>query len=108
MGLSFWKISSESLLSAMLMTLGGATIGLFGAAVGLLVHRPVEAFERRRGSRKLLGLRLMTAGFIVAVLGWLLAVFLSGRTGYWLVVVGVVGGVVGIVIHYMNIFRPAD
>ncbi|MGE0356199.1 MAG: hypothetical protein AB7P08_04720 [Burkholderiales bacterium] len=103
--LSLARIMNSGANDQLVMASGGAIVGIIGVVVGLVVRSPVEAFERRRSSRQLFGLRIATAGLIVAVLGWLIAEFISGAIGYWVAVVGVVGGGVGIIIHNINVFK---
>ena len=99
MGLSLAKVSGGESSSFPLVALGGAAMGLVGVIVGLIIRAPVGEFERRRKPRQLIGLRIATVGLIVAVTGWLVAVFLSDTLGYSLVVIGTLGGGVGILFH---------
>ena len=87
------------------MALGGAVVGLVAVIISLLVRAPTQALEQRKSPRQLIGLRIFTVGFVVALVGWLTAVFLYGTLGYWVAVVGVLSGVAGIIIHNVNLVR---
>ena len=100
--LSLAKVSGAESSSFLFMALGGAAMGLIGVVAGLMFRAPVQELERRRSPRQLLGLRIATVCFMVAVAGWLVAVFVSGSWGYWVVVAGVLGGCTGIVFHRLQ------
>ena len=85
MGLSLAKVSGGESSSFPPVALGGAAMGLVGVIVGLIIRAPVGEFEQRRKPRQLIGLRIATVGLIVAVTGWLVAVFLFDTLGYSLV-----------------------
>jgi hypothetical protein len=101
-GLSLATVSGGENSSFLFMALGGAIVGLIGVVVGLMFRAPVQELERYRSPRQLVGLRIATISFIVAIAGWLITVFVSGALGYWVVVVGVLGGCTGIVIHRLQ------
>jgi hypothetical protein len=67
-------------------------------------------FEKKLGvdssEKKWIGLKIMTVSFLVAMLGALIAVLGLGKVGYWVVVFGVLGGVVGIFLHFLAMFTP--
>ena len=101
-GLSLTRLPGGESADALFMVLGGATIGLVGVALGLMFREPVHELEQRTGPRQLIGLRIGTVGGIIAAVGWLLAVFVDGTLGYWVVAPGVLTGIVGLVIHRLN------
>ena len=84
------------------MGLGGGAIGLVGVVVGLLVRGPVHELQQRKSPRQLLGLRVSTVGFIVAMVGWLLAVFVHPTVGSYVMGAGIVGGIAGVILHNVN------
>ena len=67
-------------------------------------------FEKKLGvdssEKKWIGLKIMTVSFLVAMLGALFAVLGLGKVGYWVVVFGVLGGGVGIFLHFLAMFTP--
>ena len=101
-GLSLTRLPGGIPAAPFIMALGGATIGLVGVAVRLVFLEPVRELEQRTGPRHLLGLRIGTVGGIVAAVGWLLAVFVDGTFGYWVVAPGILTGLVGLIIHRLN------
>lgn len=101
-GLSLAKVSGGESSSFLFMALAGAIAGLIGVVVGFMFRAPVQELERRRSPRQLVGLRVAAIGFIVAVAGWLITVFVSGTWGYWVTVVGVLGGIAGVVFHRLQ------
>jgi hypothetical protein len=90
-----------------------ALIGGVASAVVLLAVRAVRSDGRLRGSSyvepsKYRGLKIGFVGFCVAVLGWLVAVFIAGTLGFWLVVLGVAIGFVGMIVHFVMMFAPTE
>lgn len=67
-------------------------------------------FEKKLGidssEKKWVGLKIMTVSFLVAICGGLIAFLGLGKLGYWVVVVGVLGGFVGISLHFLAMFTP--
>ena len=65
-------------------------------------------FEKNLGidssHKKWRGLKIMTVSFLVALSGGVLAFLGLGKIGYWVVVVGVLGGFVGITMHFYAMF----
>lgn len=65
-------------------------------------------FEKKLGidskDKKWRGLKIMTVSFLVAAAGAILTVLGLGKLGYWVVVVGVLGGFVGIGVHFYAMF----
>ena len=61
-------------------------------------------FEKKLGidssERKWIGLKVATASGIIALFGALVAWAGLGKLGYWVVVAGVLGGGVGIILHF--------
>jgi hypothetical protein len=51
------------------------------------------------------GLKIMTYGMFVALIGWLAGVFISLSVGYWIAVLGIVVGFVGLIIHFATMLR---
>ncbi len=67
-------------------------------------------FEKKLGidssEKKWIGLKVMTVSFLVAMFGGLIAFIGLGMLGYWIVVIGVLGGFVGISLHFISMFAP--
>ena len=101
-GVSLAKISSEDPWVFALSAGGIATV-----AVGIagFFRKPTASFEQTTPPRKLLGLRIVVVGFLVALCGWMIGAFLSTSVGYYIVVLGVAAGFVGFPIHIYNMFR---
>jgi hypothetical protein len=96
--------SMDSSSGPMLALIGGA-IGLIGVGVGLIARPGVAEFERRHTARQLLGLRIAVPSGFVAAAGWLIAIFISAKVGYWVGLVGILVGICGIVIHNVSLAR---
>lgn len=101
-GLSLAKVSSED---PWVFSLGVAVIAAVAVSIAGLFRQPTASFEQIIPPRKLLGLRFGVAGFVVALCGWLVGVFLSASVGYYIVTFGVATGFVGFPIHIYNMFR---
>jgi hypothetical protein len=67
-------------------------------------------FEKKLGidssQKKYIGLKIATVSFLVALSGALVAFLGLGKIGYWIVVVGILGGFVGIFLHFLAVFTP--
>ena len=67
-------------------------------------------FEKKLGidssEKKYIGMKIATVSFLVALFGALIAFLGLGKIGYWIVVVGVLGGGVGILLHFLVVFAP--
>ena len=68
----------------------------------------IITFEKKLGidssHKKWRGLKIMTVSFLVACTGAILTLLGLGKVGYWVVVLGVLGGFVGIVLHFYAMF----
>lgn len=102
LGLSLAKISSEN---PWVFAVGAAVIATVAVGIASFFRQPTAAFEQTTPSHKLLGLRIGVAGFVVALCGWLVGMFLSASVGYYIVALGVATGFVGFPIHIYNMFR---
>lgn len=101
-GLSLAKISNGN---PWFSSLGAAIIAAVAVCIARLFRKPIASLEQSTPPRKLLGIRIGVAGVLVALSGWLVGVFLSSTTGYYIVALGVVVGFVGFPIHFYNMFR---
>jgi len=101
-GLSLAKVSASDPWD---FTLGAAVISAVAVIVAGFFRKPTASFEQATPPRKLLGLRIGVVGFVVALSGWLVAVFLSASVGYFIVALGVIASFVGFPIHIYNMFR---
>ena len=67
-------------------------------------------FEKKLGidssEKKYIGLKVATVSGLVAFSGGLIAFIGPGKVGYWIVVAGVVGGIVGLFQHFLAMFTP--
>ena len=68
----------------------------------------IIAIEKKLGidssDKKWRGLKLMTVSFLVALGGGILAFIGLGKLGYWVVVAGVLGGFIGMAMHFYAMF----
>jgi len=66
-------------------------------------------FEKKLGidssEKKYIGLKVATISFLVALSGILVAFLGLVKHGYWIVVIGVLGGFVGMFLHFLSLFR---
>lgn len=90
------------------LSLGGAVIGAVAAGVDALFQQPIASLEEAIPPRKRIGMRIATVGFLIALGGWLVAVFLSRSAGYYIVVAGIGVGFIGIIIHFINLIPWRD
>jgi len=67
-------------------------------------------FEKKLGidssEKKWLGLKIATVSGLVAFSGGLVAFLGLGKIGYWILVAGVIGGFVGMFLHFLAMFTP--
>ena len=101
------RVQGESVSVQLWFALGGA---LASAAI-LFVVWAVRSDGRLRGSfyvepTRYRGLRIGFGGFCVAMLGWLIAVFISNAVGYWVVVLGFLIGFIGMIVHFVIMLTP--
>jgi hypothetical protein len=101
-GVSLTRVPGGEASDAFSMALGGGAIGLVGVVVGLLVRGPVHEQQQHKTPRQLAGLRLSTVGLLVAMVGWLLVVFVHATLGSYVMVTGILSGIAGIIIHNVN------
>lgn len=101
-GLSLAKVSSEDPWA---FSLGAAVIAAVAVSIARLFRQTTASSEQTIPPRKILGLRIGVAGFVVAICGWLVGVFFSASVGYYIVALGVATGFVGFPIHIYNMFR---
>ena len=68
-------------------------------------------FEKKLGidssEKKYIGLKIATVSFLVAFTGMLIVSLGSREPGYWVVVVGISGGFVGMFFHFLAMFTKA-
>jgi len=96
LGLSLAEVSGAAGIAPLLSVIGGIVFGLVGVCVGFMVRSPKPDPEQHSGAT--VGFRIVIVGFMLAIAGWLVSVFLSQAIGYWFVVVGVLAGCAGIAI----------
>jgi len=63
------------------------------------ISRAASTFERNAPAACILGLRICAVALLIAGCGVVIAASVSIGVGYWVAVVGVVGGLVGLVIY---------
>jgi len=107
LGLSIARVTGADSAVSLAMSLGGAVVGLIAVVIGILVRSPTREWEHRRNPHSLLGLRIATVGTIIAVSGWLLAVFVSGELGWLVGVAGALSGGAGILVHNISLAKGA-
>jgi hypothetical protein len=101
-GLSLTRVPGGDPGDGLFMAVGGAILGAIGAVAGILARGPTREWEQSRSPRQLIGLRIATVGGIVAMVGWLVVVFLSSVVGRWIALVGIVSGGAGLIIHKLT------
>jgi hypothetical protein len=99
MGLSLSRVEPSMADRALELTAGGAFIAIVALAIGALL-RP-RNLETDIPSRWLLGLKIGTFGFLIALAGWLLGVFISVGVGYWVAVAGILLGGAGMLVCFL-------
>ena len=101
-GLSLAKVSSGD---SWTYSIGAAALALIAVAIATPFRQQTSSFQKSTPSRKTLGMRFGTVGFVIAICGWLVGVFLSPIVGYYVVTLGVFTGFLGLLIHFYNMFR---
>jgi hypothetical protein len=102
LGLSFARLAAADPLPA---ALGGAAVGLIAVLAGYLSRHGIARVEQSRSPRKWLGLKVGVVAFCVAIFGWLVAVFVAPATGQVISFIGIIGGVVGMAIHWLYMLQ---
>jgi len=98
-GLSFSRIDPAMANKSLELSGAGALIAAVAIAISAVFRDSTRRFERSIPSRKLVGLKIATVSFLIALVGWLVAVFVSAPAGYWVAASGVVFGGLGILVH---------
>lgn len=98
------SVATVASLATLPLALGGAAIGAVAFAVALAFRPAVVTVESSHGKR-LLGLRIATVGFCIALSGWFVMVYLSSQLGFWVAACGVAIGFVGVATHMVTILR---
>ena len=78
-----------------------AGIALF---VGALLRPTTRQLEKSRPSKHFLGLRIGVVGFFIALSGWLVAIYIHGKIGFGLAVIGMLSGFFGVLVHFYYMF----
>ncbi len=105
LGHSIATVSGENAGESLRWALGGGAIAVLGLLLSVAVRPFVRNLEASRPPAQLLGMRIATVGGLLALSGWLIAVYLNGRVGYWVVALGVSTGGAGILVHNINLMR---
>jgi hypothetical protein len=108
-GLSLARVDPAAAENQLMFGLTGALI----ATASILIARSVfgsasAAPFPQVPRRKLRGLKVGVVGFCIALLGWLVGVFLSRTAGFAVAVLGIAVGFVGMGIHFMLMFSSDD
>lgn len=90
---------------ATLVAAGGAGIAFIALLVGTIIGPGARAVENREPPNTFLGVKVAMGGFLLAMVGWLTAVYVHGVSGYFIAVAGVLVRFVGVGIHFFLIFR---
>jgi uncharacterized protein YacL len=94
-------ISKDDGLEFALVSALFASIALF---IGSKLRPVTNQLEDSRPKIHFLGLKVGVIGFIIALCGWLTAIYVNGRVGFILAVVGILSGFVGMLIHFYFMF----
>ena len=105
LGHSIATVLGENGSGSLRWALGGGVIGVMGLIISVAVRPFVRNLESSRPPAQLLGMRIATVGFLLALSGWLIGVYLGSRIGYWMVALGVSIGGAGILVHNVNLLR---
>jgi len=97
-GLSLAYVPGANHDDALLLAMGGAAIGVVASLVSLLFKPAASDFSEKASPTVILGVRLSLGGFGLAVVGWLVGVFLSASFAIYIVAPGVVVGALGVVL----------
>ena len=84
--------------------LAGALFASVALFVGFLLRPATSQLENSRPSIYFLGLKIGVVGFFIALCGWLMTIYICGKSGLVLVAVGVLVGFVGMLIHFFFLF----
>ncbi|NRF67840.1 hypothetical protein HLB44_12675 [Aquincola sp. S2] len=82
----------------------GVTIGILALWIASLTYSRIANLLPPVQAQKLIGLKIMLGAFILASLGWLIAVFLHQRSGIVIAGLAVLVGFVGMAIHFLHQF----
>ena len=85
--------------------LGGGVVAAIAVGIAGTYSPQTAKLEKTTPPRKLLGLRIGTVGFVLAICGWLVTVFSSQHYGFILASSGIGIGFVGMAVHFINMFR---
>jgi len=101
LGVSIARVSSSNLWG---FAIGSITIAAIAIGIAGLFSSKTASFENATPPRKLLGMRIGVVGGLISLCGWLIAVFVLASVGYYVAVLGVVVGLVGLAIHFYNVY----
>lgn len=79
----------------------GAGIALLAIAIAYPFLPKARSLQEATPPQRLWGLRVMVGGLAVAVVGWLVAVFISLPIGHAVGGIGALSGLVGMLLHWL-------
>lgn len=97
LGVSLTRTSPMRSESPLVLGAIGGVVGLVATLIFLSVR--VRVTQSLPPERSMRGLKVLLAGFLVAVLGWLVSAFMSLEVGVRVVAFGMCIGAVGMALH---------
>ena len=107
-GLSLSRIDSDMAGRALEFSGAGALIAAVAIAIAHRFRDRARQLESSVPSQKFIGLKIGMVGFFAALVGYLVAAFLSRNVGYWLGLSGAVVGIIGMLAHFVLVFFASD
>lgn len=103
-GLSLSRVVPSLADRSLETTVGGALLAVIALSIGHFFRNRISHFESSIPARKLKGLKVGTLGGLIAFSGLLVAIFISYQVGYWIAVLGIVIGFIGMGMHLVAMF----
>ena len=82
----------------------GAIFASIAVFIGALLRPTTRQLEQSRPSKHFSGLKIGVVGFFIALSGWLVAIYIHGKIGFGLAVIGMLSGVFGVLVHFYYMF----
>jgi len=104
LGHSFSRLEAVAQDDGVIFALAGASFAVIAVTIGALIRPATKQLEHSRPSVHLLGIKIGVVGFLIALCGWLVAIYINEKTGFVFGVVGFVVGFAGMLIHFYYMF----
>ena len=106
--LSLLRIDSDTAGQALELSAAGALIAAVAIAIAHVSRDQARLLESSLPSQTMVGLKIGIVGFLAALVGYLVAAFLSMNAGYWLGMSGAAVGIVGMLAHFAIVLFAND